>query len=96
MADAEEVHPTVLVTVNVRVPDARPEIVVLAPEPEMAPGLIVQLPAGKPLSTTLPVATVHVGCVTAPTITIEGVTGCELITIFADSAEVQPEEFVTV
>lgn len=31
-------------------------MVVLVPEPEIAPGLIVQPPAGSPVNTTLPVA----------------------------------------
>ena len=35
--------------------------------PAIAPGLIVQLPAGKPLNTTLPVATAQVGWVIVPT-----------------------------
>ena len=43
-------------------------MVLLAPVPAIAPGLIVQFPAGKPLSTTLPVATAQVGCVIVPTV----------------------------
>jgi hypothetical protein len=49
-----------------------PIIVVLAPAPVIAPGLIVQLPAGNPFNTTLPVATTQVGWVMVPT---EGVAG---------------------
>jgi len=50
----------------------KPEIVVLAVLPD-APNpagvlVIVQLPAGKPLNTTLPVGVVHVGCVMVPTV----------------------------
>ena len=36
-------------------------MVVVVPVPAMAPGLIVQLPDGKPFNITLPVATAHVG-----------------------------------
>ena len=52
-----------------------PVSVVLDVEPLMLPGLMVQLPEGKPLNTTLPVDTVHVGCVMVPTIGADGVTG---------------------
>ena len=44
----------------------------------MAPGLIVQLPAGSPVRTTLPVAVAHVGWVIVPTVGAAGVTGCAL------------------
>ena len=71
-------------------------MVVVAPEPAMAPGLRVQLPEGKPLNTTLPVANEQVGWVMVPTIGAEGVAGCELITILAEAAEVHPAELVTV
>ena len=47
----------------------------VAPVPAIAPGLIVQFPAGKPPRTTLPVATVHVGCVIVPTVGADGVEG---------------------
>ena len=40
----------------------------LVVEPLIAPGLIVQFPDGKPLKTTLPVATEQVGCVMVPTV----------------------------
>lgn len=43
--------------------------------PEIEPGLRVQLPAGKPFNTILPVATVQLGCVIVPTVGAEGVTG---------------------
>jgi len=62
----------------------------------MAPGLIVQLPEGKPLNITLPVAMAQVGCVITPTAGIEGVLGCAFITTFADANDVHPIEFVTV
>ena len=65
MADEEEVHPEALVTVNVYVPAESPEIVVLVPVPEVVapPGVLVTVHvpvSGKPLNTTLPVATVQV------------------------------------
>jgi hypothetical protein len=57
----------------------------------------VQVPGeGKPFRITLPVAIVHVGWVIVPTIGAVGVTGCWLITIFAEAADVQPTELVTV
>ena len=73
-ADAAEVHPTVFVTVKLEVEAAaNPEIVVLVPVPFMLPGLIVQLPDGSALSTTLPVTTAQVGCVMVPTAGADGV-----------------------
>ena len=73
LADAAEVHPAALVTVNVYVPlSGKLLIVVLAVLPVVVtlPGVLVtvQLPLGKPLNTTLPVGVVHVGWVIAPTI----------------------------
>lgn len=61
LADAAETHPAELVTVKLYVPVAKPVIVLLVPPPTIAPGLIVQVPVGKPLSTTLPVDSKHVG-----------------------------------
>ena len=61
LADPAEVHPAEFVTVKVYEPEANIDKVVLALVPVTAPGLIVQLPNGKPLNTTLAVATVHVG-----------------------------------
>lgn len=58
--------------------------------------LTVHVPAGRLLSTTLPVASVHVGCVMAPTSGFNGVCGCVLITMFAVASEVQPSELITV
>jgi hypothetical protein len=56
--DSAEIHPAAFVTVKLYVPEARPERVVLVPVPVIVPGLRVQVPsAGKPLNTTLPVAT---------------------------------------
>ena len=56
-------------------PADKPEIVLLAPVPAIAPGLIVQFPVGKPLKTILPVASGHEGWVIVPIIGAEGVTG---------------------
>ena len=61
LADEVEIQPSELVTMNVRVPAASPEIVVLLPLPAMLPGLMVQLPDGKPFKTTLPVASAQLG-----------------------------------
>ena len=77
-------------------PVARLLIVVVAVLPLMPPGLIVQLPAGNPLSTTDPVPTEQVGWVIAPTTGAVGVAGCALITTLADAGEIQPAELVTV
>ena len=68
----------------------------LEPVPEMLPGLIVQVPEGKPFRTTLPVATAQVGWVIVPTVGAVGVVGCVLITTFADAGDVQAEALVTV
>jgi len=57
------------------VPADIPVIVLLDPVPAIAPGLIVQFPAGSPFNTTLPVATAQVGCVMVPTVGAAGVTG---------------------
>ena len=61
LAEGEEVQPAAFVTVKLYVPAVSDAIVVLVPVPAIAPGLIVQFPAGKLLSTTLPVATAQVG-----------------------------------
>ena len=54
--------------------------------------MIVQFPAGKPLISTLPVANVHVGCVTVPVITVAGVAGCASIVALVEADEVHPED----
>ena len=61
LADGEEEHPAAFKTVKLYVPATSPVTVVLAPVPVIAPGLMVQLPAGKLFSITLPVATAQVG-----------------------------------
>ena len=71
-------------------------MVAVAVLPVMPPGLIVQLPAGKPLSTTDPVAVVQVGCVMAPTIGAAGAPGATLITTSADAGDTHPAALVTV
>ena len=71
-------------------------IVVLVVEPVIAPGFIVQLPAGNPFNTTLPVANTHVGCVIVPAVGADGAPGTVLITTLADATEVHPEALVTV
>jgi len=73
-----------------------PDMVVLVPVPAIAPGLMVQFPAGKPFKVTLPVATVQEGCIITPTAGADGVAGCALITLLAEGDETHPEEFVTV
>ena len=91
-----DVQPTEFVTVKEYVPATNPEIVLLAVFPANAPGLMVQFPAGKPFNTKLPVATEQVGCVIVDTVGADGVTGCGVITKFADGNETHPEPFVTV
>ena len=76
-------------------------MVILVPVPVLvtAPGLRVnvQVPeAGKPFKTTLPVATLQVGCVIVPTEGAVGVAGCVLITTLPEAVEVHPAAFVTV
>ena len=76
-AVAADVHPDALVTLNVYVPAARPETVVLVPVPVVAapPGERVRIHSpdeGRPLSATLPVAKVHVGWVMVPTVGAAG------------------------
>ena len=52
--------------------------------------------AGKPLSTMLPVATVHVGWVTVPTVGGVGVSGCGLMVTLTEAVDVHPAAFFTV
>ena len=96
LEDGDEIHPAELVTVKLYVPVASPEMVVLEPVPAIEPGLIVQLPAGRPLSTTLPIEIAQVGCVIVPIVGDEGAPGAVLITTFADAGDVHPAAFVTV
>jgi hypothetical protein len=57
------------------VPDTIPVMIVLEPLPVTGPGYIVQVPAGSPLNSTLPVATSQVGWVVDVIIGVEGVAG---------------------
>ena len=52
--------------------------------------------AGKPLKITLPVTTVHVGCVIVPTEGAVGGVGTALITTEVEAVEVHPDALVTV
>lgn len=93
-AEATEVHPFELVTVNVREPAASPVTVTVEVEPVMLPGLTVQLPAGSPPRTTLPVETVQVGCVMVPIVGADG-RGLTVTAVVADCALWQPLASVT-
>ena len=56
------------------------EIVTLVPVPDIAPGLIVQIPvAGRPFNTTLPVVAIHEeGWVIVPIIGAVGADRCRI------------------
>ena len=84
-----------MVTVKLYVPDAKPDIVLLKPLPEIVPGFIVQVPVGRPLISTLPLADAQFGCAINPIVGAEGVTGCALITTSTDIPEIHPAAFVT-
>ena len=72
-------------------------VVVVEPVLVVPPvAVTVQLPEGRPLRITLPVARAQVGWVIVPTIGASGVTGCVLIVAPVEATEVQPTEFVTV
>lgn len=68
----------------------------MLPVPEIAPGFIVHVPAGKPFNITLPVASAQVGWIMAPTDGAAGVEGWVLIVTFTVAAEVHPILLVTV
>jgi hypothetical protein len=77
LAEAPDTHPSEFATVKVYIPVVRPEIVAPVPVPAIItpPGLRVnsQTPvAGKPLSSALPVGTMHDGWVITPTSGAEG------------------------
>ena len=78
------------------VPVVKLDMVLLVPVPDIAPGLIIQLPDGKPFNITLPVASAQVGWVIVPIAGAEGVTGCALMTTLAEAGEVHPAALVTV
>jgi hypothetical protein len=89
--DATEVHPVaVSVTVKLNVVAGVNNVkVVVGPLPAIAPGFMVQPPAGNPLKATLPVGTAQVGWVMVPTIGAV-VVGTAFITTFAEATDVQP------
>ena len=58
--------------------------------------VIVQLPAGSPDKSTLPVGVIQDGCVIPPTIGALGAVGIAFKTAFNVAVEVQPELLVTV
>lgn len=102
VAEATDVHPEALITVNVYVVfGVKPVKVVVVPVPVdvKPPGeeVIVHVPEdGKPDNATLPVGDKHDGCVIAPITGAVGFDGIALITAFDDANEVQPAAFVTV
>lgn len=65
---------------------------VVAPVPEIEPGLIVHVPvAGRPLNTTLPVGSVHeAGWVIVPTIGASGPAGASFITTSVEGRDIHP------
>jgi hypothetical protein len=67
-------------------------IVALVPVPDIAPGLIVQVPvAGSPFNNTLPVVAMHdAGCVIIPTSGAVGAVGGSFIIISADAGDIHP------
>jgi hypothetical protein len=94
-ADGKEEHPPTFVTVKLYVPATRLGIVAVLVFPIMPPGLIIQFLIGKSDKIMLPVGSSQVGCVIELTTGVSGVTGCVLITIFSDRAEVHPTSLVT-
>jgi hypothetical protein len=79
-ADGNDVQPPDTDTVKLYVPAARLVIVVLLPDPAIAPGLIVQVPvAGNPFNKTLPVGDAHEeGWVIVP---IAGADGVSVVSV---------------
>ena len=101
LAEATDVQPEILVTVNVYVFGGIPVNVAVVPElfNVNPPGeaVTVQAPAaGKPLKSTLPAGVEQSGCVIVPIIGAVGVVGCAFIMTFDDATEVHPETLVTV
>ena len=101
LAVAPELHPAEFATEKVYEPGSSPVTVLLVPVPIMVvvTGVLVKVHEpvdGRPLSVTLPVPTVHVGCTIVPTLGTVGVAGCAGITTLEDDAEeVHPSELVT-
>lgn len=61
----------------------------------MAPGLMVQAPAGNPFSITLPVEIEQLVCVMAPMLGAGEVTGCGFITTATEKGDTHPDALVT-
>jgi hypothetical protein len=91
-----DVHVASLVTVKLYVPATNPVIVFVVPVPVIAPGLMVQLPDGRPFRITLPVELLQVVCVIAPTIGAGGDSTEALITTADDGSDEHPDPIVTV
>ena len=94
-----EIQPAALVTLKVYDPGFILLTVVelVFPVVITPPGfrVIVQFPAGKPLSTTEPVDTVQVGCVILPAMGADGFSGCAFIEMLIGE-DVQPAVFLAV
>ena len=91
-AEAGETHPEAFVTVKVYVPATSCDIVEVTPDPVVttAPGDLVKVHvpvAGRPLRTTLPVATEQVGWVIVPTVGADGAAAGALMTTFVNANE---------
>jgi hypothetical protein len=74
-------------------------VLVLVPVAVAPPGVLIKVHvpgAGRLLNTTLPVGTVHVGCVLVPTVGADGEAGTALMTILDEEKEVHPDASVTV
>ena len=61
----------------------------------MLPGFIVQLPDGRPLKSTLPVAAPQVGWIMVPTVGADGADGSLRLTVVPTVFDVQPAPVVT-
>jgi len=98
-SDVGETQLEAFLTEKLNVPDGIPEIVavVVVPGVSTLPGvrLTVQLPAGSPESTTLPVATAQEGAVIAPTNGAAGKRGCGCIITGSDDGDTHKSEFET-
>lgn len=94
-ADVQPDETRVTVNVCVELPGSPLKVAVAVLPLKVAPegaAVTVQLLVGKLLSATLPVATVQVGGVIAPTVGMAGVIGCAGITALVDAAETQPDD----
>jgi hypothetical protein len=91
-ADVFDIQPAAVVTLKLYVPGIRFDIVMLIPDPVIAPGLMVQVPFdGKPFNTTLPVVAEHdEGWVIVPITGAVGPTGAGLIIISAEACDIHP------